>query len=284
MSLLVLGLLLVSAVIHTTWNLLLKQAGDKYLATWWALLISSLCALPVLVFRPIAVRQAGIAILLSALCEAVYFSLLSRAYQRGDFSLIYPIARGSAPALLTIWSILWLGERLSLIGCLGIAFIVMGVAIVSGSALRMQSAVRLHLANGGLALVIALIISLYSIIDGKAVKQHDPVAYIAFVFTATTIFLTPLMLRRYGLSALITGGARHWRRLLVIGVLNVSGYGCVLIAYHLAQVSYAGAIREISVVFAALAGWRLLGESFGRMRLIGASTVFLGVLLIAFKA
>jgi drug/metabolite transporter (DMT)-like permease len=282
-SLLVLGLLFISALFHAAWNLLLKQAGEKYLATWWALLLSSLCALPILAFRPISVRLAGPFILLSAMLEATYFSFLSSAYQRGDFSMIYPIARGAAPAFLAGWSALLLGERLSVLGGLGIMMIISGVVIVSSRSVGIYRNARLHHSIGLFALLIAVIISLYSIVDGTAVKQHDPAAYIALVFTTTTIFLTPLIIHRYGLSALLTKGRPHWRRLLVIGVFNVCGYVCVLVAYSLAQVSYAGAIREISVVIGALAGWRILEEPFGKVRVIGAVIVFVGVVLIAFK-
>src|SRR5574341_2464532 len=106
-------LLLISAALHTTWNLLLKQAGEKYMATWWAMLIGSLLFLPALLFIGLPAHSTWILMFISALAEAAYFIVLSFAYGDADFSLVYPMARGSAPALIAVWSVLFLGEQLT---------------------------------------------------------------------------------------------------------------------------------------------------------------------------
>jgi drug/metabolite transporter (DMT)-like permease len=282
MSPLVLLLLFASAVFHAGWNLLLKQAGEKHIATWWALVATAVCALPVLAFNPISLAVAWPYVLASAGFEALYYWVLVQAYDQGDFSLVYPVARGAAPALLALWAVLFLGERLRLFGGVGLGLIVLGLAVVGGSAwfTHRGSPSRLSL---GLALGVALCISLYSIIDAAAVKHNAPAGYTVVIFAATAALMAPVVLRRYGWPAVAAEWRGHWRRLLLIGLLTFLAYSLVLTVYRVGQVSYAGAVREISIVLAALAGWRLLGEPLGKVRVAGAAVVFAGILLIALK-
>jgi drug/metabolite transporter (DMT)-like permease len=280
---LALSLLVVSAVLHAGWNLLLKQAGEKQIATWWALVAGSVCAAPLLVFIPISIASVWPYLLASAVFEALYYLVLAQAYSQGDFSLVYPIARGAAPALLALWSVIFLGERLRFFGGLGLALICLGLAVVGGSAWFSQRAHWPGRASVLLALGVAVCISLYSVIDGAAVKHNPPAAYTVLELAAAAILLTPLTMRRYGWSAVKAEWKQHWRRLLLIGVLTVAAYLLVLTVYSVAQVSYAGAIREVSIVIAALAGWGLLGEALGKVRVAGAGIVFAGILLIAWR-
>src|SRR5512136_827165 len=112
MSLFALMLLFISAILHASWNLLLKQAGEKYIAIWGALLVSSVCSLPILIFRSISLSAVWPYLLASAVFETAYLGTLTTAYRDADFSLIYPLARGTAPAFLMMWAILFLGEQL----------------------------------------------------------------------------------------------------------------------------------------------------------------------------
>jgi drug/metabolite transporter (DMT)-like permease len=294
----VLLLLVAAAGLHTAWNFILKQIQEKNIAVWWALVFSAAVCLPALVYfikrdGPDAIFSAWPFILASAVLEAIYYTLLAAAYRVGDFSLVYPIARGAAPALLAAWSVLFLDERLSRSGLAGIILIVAGLLIIGGSGLigRQKRSPesgppdkalrRLLIASVAIALLVALCTSLYSVVDGAAVKQHSPIPYIILVFTATSIIMTPLMLVRYGAPALLGEWKVRWRQLALIGLLSLAAYLLVLSAYRLSQVSYAGAVRELSVVFAAFAGWRLLGEKLGKVRLGGALIVFVGILFIA---
>src|SRR5262249_47691076 len=131
------------------------------------------------------------------------------------------------------------------------------------------------------ALGVACCISLYSVVDGAAVRMTEPLPYLVLVMSLTAILLTPLILLRYGGSAVVAEWRANWLRIAVVGVATMFGYIFVLQAYAIASISYAGAIREISVVFGALAGWRWLGEGFGLPRSVGAALIFLGILVIA---
>jgi len=275
------GLLLGSAILHTSWNLLLKQAGEKYIATWWAVLLGSAVFLPFLFFTGLPARETWLLLLASVLLEVVYYVALASAYQDADFSLVYPLARGAAPALIAIWSVLFLGERLTAGGIFGSGIIIFGLLVIGGSNLLRPEGEKPHLRGIALALAIALLISLYSTVDGAAVKRTPPFAYAVLVFSLAPVLTAPLMVRRYGWAALKAGLAVHRVGVVSLGLLTVGSYLLALMAYSIAPLSYAGAIREVSVVLGALAGWRFLGERLGPWRVTGAVIIFGGILVVA---
>jgi drug/metabolite transporter (DMT)-like permease len=282
MSLAALGLLITAALLHAGWNLLLKQTGERYIVTWWGLIVGSVCSLPLLYSAwPLPLRVWPY-VLGSALFQAAYFVILAAAYGKGDFSLVYPIARGAAPALLALWSFLLLHEMPRAAGVVGLGILLLGLLVVGSSAWWTR---KEHAAPGAtsivLALLVAFCISAYSVSDGAAVKFTNPAAYTVLETALTAIFITPLTLKRYRWGVLIDEWQAQWPRITLIGLLTVFTYMLVLIAYSLAPVSYAGAIREVSVVFAALIGWLWLGEKFGPFRAIGAAVIFVGILVIA---
>jgi drug/metabolite transporter (DMT)-like permease len=286
MALLPLALLLLAAVMHASWNLLVKRATERQVFTWWALCVGALCCLPLLLVGgalPTAVLPFVAA---SALAEAAYFLALTRAYQVADFSLAYPMARGAAPVFLLVWSVLLLGDRPRPGGYAGLALLVGGLALVGSAAwLARRSSHPSAPSSRGLlmALGVALCISIYTAIDGKAVHlpSTSPVGYTVAVMACTAVVLGPPLLAFYGRRTLATELRVNWPRIAVVGVLNIATYILVLLAYQMSRVSYAGAIREVSVVFGALLGWLVLGERFGLPRLAGAALIFAGIVVIA---
>jgi drug/metabolite transporter (DMT)-like permease len=282
MPLLALVFVITAAVMHAGWNLIVKQVGEKQIFTWWALTLGSLAFLPLLIMSapiPAAVWPYA---LTSALVEAAYFITLIRAYENGDFSQVYPIARGAAPALIAVWAMLFLGERPSAAGIAGLLLLLAGLIVVgAGRWQTEQRAVRLDTNLVITALAVALCISVYSAIDGAAVRIMSARAYNVLVLGLTSAFITPVVLWRYGVRSIIAEGRAHWGRIAAVGLLLLLAYMLVLEAYSMARVSYVGALREISVVLAAIAGWRLLGESFGVMRTAGAVLIFFGIVVVA---
>ena len=129
MPILAIALLLSGAVLHTAWNLLLKQSKDKYVASWWMVITGGIIALFTLLFTGLPVREMWKFAVFSILAEALYFITLSYAYHDNEFSLIYPIARGAAPAFLALWSFLFLGEQPTAGGLLGLGLIVVGAVL-----------------------------------------------------------------------------------------------------------------------------------------------------------
>ncbi len=284
MSLAALGLLLVAAVLHAGWNLLVKRAKQKQVFTWLALLIGAICFSPLLIIsRPLPIQiwpyVAG-----SALFEAIYFVGLTRAYDIDDFSLVYPLARGAAPALLVVWAALFLAERPRPGGLAGLTLLVLGLAIVGSAAWWSQRKIKI-ITPGFMGIAVALgtacCISIYTTIDGAAVRLVPSAPYTVLILGLSAALIAPPLLVRYGPPAVVAEWRTNWLRIILVGILMLASYGLVLYVYTFARVSYAGSIREISIVFAAFMGWHWLGESFGSIRLVGAILIFAGILVIA---
>jgi drug/metabolite transporter (DMT)-like permease len=183
--------------------------------------------------------------------------------------------------LLAVWSALFLHERLTSGGLAGLGLIVTGLMVTGGSGLFQNGLHKPARRAVAVAMLTALLISIYSVIDGYAVKRGPAVSYGIGLFTLIPILVTPLILHRYPPARLLTELSAHWKRLAAIAVLGVCAYLMALLAYTLAPLSYAGAIREVSVVLGAFAGWRLLGEKMGGMRVFGAAVICAGILIIA---
>lgn len=277
-----LGLLLLAAVLHAGWNLLVKRAKEIQVFTWWGLLAGSICFLPIVLFSPLPPIQVWPYLACSALLEAIYYIALTQAYKSSDFSLVYPIARGAAPAFLVLWSTLFLGEHPRLSGLIGVGLIVLGLIVVGGSTWWAQrSKVTVSMAGIVIALAAALCISIYSAIDGFAVRLTAPAPYTVLVIALSVLFVTPVLLLRYKTRIMVVEWRANWVRIIIVGFLMLFTYMLVLQVYSFSRVSYAGAIREASIIFAALAGWLWLREGFGGTRVLGSILLFVGIVVIA---
>jgi len=274
-------LLLFSAVLHTSWNLLIKQSEDKYIVTWWMVTFGGIFAMLVLLFTGLPPRVMWPFVLVSVCIEAIYFTTLSYAYHDNDFSLIYPVARGSAPAFLALWSFLFLHEKLTSSGLLGLGMIIGGLMIIGINTLSQAHINRLHFKGVVVALFIALLISIYSTVDGAAVRNGFPIPYVMSMFSFVPLPLTLFIFREYKWTRIKNALVSHPVRVPLAGILGVLAYLMAVFAFSIAPLSYAGAIREVGVVFGALAGWWFLKEKMGGIRLLGAIVIFAGILIIA---
>lgn len=275
-------LVVAAAICHAWWNLIVKQVAEKQIFTWWTLVAGFLFYLPILVAHLPLPLEIWPYALSSAAAEVFYFIALVRAYEHGDFSLVYPIARGAAPALLAVWAAVFLGERPHGAGIAGIATLLAGLAIVGAGQFRTrQGLTSMSGIAVGWALLISLSISIYGIIDGAAVRIVDPIAYGALVLSLTGILLAPIVISRYGWRMLLREGRSHIGRIFAVSGLTLLTFVLVLVAFSMGRVSYVGALREMSVVFAALAGWLWMGEAFGLVRTLGAVLIFAGIAVIA---
>jgi drug/metabolite transporter (DMT)-like permease len=282
MPLSALSLLLVAACMHAVWNLLIKRAQEKRIFTWWALLLGTLCFSPFLLQLSAFPLSIWPYVLSSACMEALYFLVLIAAYQKGDFSLVYPLARGAAPVFLTFWAVLFLREQPDLAGYLGLSLLVLGLIVVGGTTWWQQrKTFSIAGSTLGMALATACCVSIYSAIDGAAVRQVAPLPYTVLVIGLSGVMITPFIVLRYGQTAIMREIHANWKQILVAGILSLLTYMLVLVAYSFSSVSYGGAIREVSIVFAAFIGWRWLGEGFGRTRILGSGLIFAGILVIA---
>lgn len=279
------GLLALAAVVHSGWNLLSKQSLDKQVFLWLAVVASLVVyLLPFwFLFRPFPLVGLGVAVV-SGVLEAVYYLLLGSAYQRGDLSLVYPLARGSAPLFVTIFALLALGERPSSLGVAGILLIVAGIYTLHLRTFNIRGlaapvmALRRERASQ-LALLVGVVIATYSVVDKVGVSHVNPMLYIYVVFLVSALALAPYMLLVRRASV-----AHEWskNRLTIVatGIMFVLSYGLVLFALTGTQVGYVASVREMSVVFGAVLGTIVLRESFGPQKLLGALLIFGGIACI----
>lgn len=279
-----LGFLVLAAFLHAGWNTLVKESSDKLTFTWLALTVSGLAGLPLLATGPLPLRVWPFAAASSG-AEVFYYLVLTRAYERGDLSWVYPLARGSALPLLALWGEVFLGENLSGAGLAGIAVIVAGIVTLGGAGFRSVRAGKGGSVRGAgiWALSAGAATSVYSAIDKAALGVAAITVYLELIFALTALFLAPAVLlgpRRTRIAPVLRESLSS---VLFVGLANPMTYLLVLLAFRLAPVSYAGSVREMSVLIAVLLGWKGLGEPSGQRRLAAAVLIFAGIVLITWK-
>jgi drug/metabolite transporter (DMT)-like permease len=274
-------LLFISASMHAMWNFLLKSSDEKYIAMGWQVILSGAFSMVFIFFTGLPPRSMWGFAFTSMILEAIYFILLCMAYTDHDFSLVYPIARGAAPALLVLWSAIFLREELTAGGYIGLALITGGMMVIGGTTLLHNKSEKPHLRGILTALSIAFIISIYTFIDGTAVKHGPALPYGLSMFVMVPFVTTPYLARQYGWSRFMDMWMEKRGYLLLGGILGLVAYMLALFAYTFAPLSYSGAIREVSAVIGAFLGWRFLKEELGGIRVLGSAIVFTGVMVIA---
>lgn len=244
------------------------------LVLWWALALSALALAPTLFWIPLPVAKAWAFVVASAVAQAVYLALLSWAYSLADFSLVYPVARGTAPLFLLLWSTLLLREPLQTQGVVGVVVLSLGLMVLGYTGRVAGLAIPV-------ALSVALMISTYTAIDGQAVKICPAFSYFVAEWCLSVVVALPPLLWRYGWPQLLSTWREERAAVVWVGLGSAAAYALALQAYALAPVGYAGAVREVSVVVAAWLGWKAAGESAGRWRMFASLLIFVGIVLIA---
>ena len=288
MTALALGLVILSALCHATWNLLLKRAGNPEVFAWALLISSSVMLLPLGVvlfaFNPIATPGYWF-VLASAALQCFYFVMLGRAYSRGDLGLVYPIARGIGPMLVPVLAVVLLGEHVALPAVIGIALVVVGIYVVSwwGRFRHILARPWALLRDAGVryAILTGLTITCYTLVDKRGVEHVQPFLYMYLLTIGSATGLAPYILRSYGLATVRGEWGRNAWAIIAAGLLFFVAYGLVLTAFNLSQVSYVAPAREAGIVFGVLLGMFVLKEQSGRGRLLGAALVVAGLALIA---
>lgn len=271
MALTTLALVLAAALIHAFWNLVIARADDTQATTALALAIGVIVAVPLAVLRWNVRPEAWPFIAASSAVELVYFWLLTNAYGRAEMSLVYPIARGSAPVIVLVVSVALLGAATSVGQAAGVGLVGLGVVLVRG--LRRGA----RWSDVAMALAVAAAIASYTLIDKQGVQYADPITYVVLILIVPAIASLAFVASRGGVARL-----RNSLSPLTLagGVASIAAYGLVLIALTTAAAASVAAVREVSVVFAAVAGAVVLNERVGVSRLAGSVVVALGVALV----
>ncbi len=277
LSPLVLVLILLSAGLHATWNLLVKRGEDTLIATWLTALVAPVVLWPLLLITGLPPQPAWPMLLASGTIHAAYNVALARAYEHGDLSVVYPVARGLAPLLVGVGAPFVLGEILSPLAMGAIALVGGGIAWLGLSAWRTRASASGLLWAG----ITAVLIAAYSMVDKVGVTRSNPLAYAVTLFGCDAVFVTPYVLLHRDARQIREVWQGNRGPLVWSGLLALAAYLLVLIAMRLTQVSYVAALRESSVLFGAILGWRVLGDSFGGQRVSASAVVALGLILLA---
>lgn len=275
---------LFGALLHATWNALVKSSGDKQLDLALVHLLGALVALPLLVWVGLPPVAAWPFIGMSLLIHVAYYITLNGAYQHGDLGSTYPIMRGSAPLLVALGSTA-LGERLTPAAWLGIGAITVGVLLVGlarpAQALHHGRAIAFALAN-------AVVIAGYTIVDGRGVRisaeaGYTAASYVVLLFVLDGIPYPALVFAQRSVAArraMLAYARRRWPLATLGGLASLGSYWIALWAMTRAPVAAVSALRETSVLFATAMSVLVLKERFGLQRACGAVVIVGGVVAL----
>jgi len=276
---------LLGAALHAGWNALVKSSGDKPLDTALVHLMGAGVALPLLLIMGLP-GPAGLPYIAASLFIHVgYYIALAGAYQHGDLGLTYPIMRGFAPLLVALGSGSLIGEAPSLAAWAGVLGITTGVALVGlarpGEALHHRKALMFAFANAG-------IIAVYTVVDGLGVRAEvaaggSALRYVMLLFVLDGIAYPLLVwLKRgpEGRAHILAYARSRWPLATLGGSASIGSYAIALWAMTRAPVASVAALRETSVLFAAVLGTVLLKERFGLQRAIGTAVIVAGVVAL----
>ena len=266
---------LVGALLHASWNALVKSSTDKSLDTALIHVLCSLYALPVCWYVGLPDPQVWPYIGASLLVHVAYYFALAGAYRHGDLGLAYPLMRGTAPVLVALSSFVVLGEVFTPLAWVGVLGVSAGLLCLGagGAMLRQKKALAFALSN-------AVLIAIYTVVDAKGSRLSGHVLqYVALLFALDgwPFALLVLWHRKGAVMPYIRG---RWRLAAGGAVASLASYSIALWAMTVAPVALIAALRETSVLFAAILGAWLLKEPWTRMRVFGTAFIVMGVMAL----
>lgn len=271
------ALVLVAALLHATWNLIVKRGDDRLLAITLMSLFSGLIATAFLPFVAPPAAEAWPYLMVSVVVHVVYKLFLARGYYHGDLGQVYTVARGSAPLIVALLAYLFVGEVLEGAQFLAVVLIAAGIvslALSNGVPAR-REAWALVFAAG-----TAISIATYTVLDGIGARLSGAaISFALYLFVIEAIATGAVVLALRG-GALVHYARRHWKPGLLSGIFSSSAYVLVVWALTRADMALVSALRETSVIFAALLGTVFLREKMGAWRISCAAVVALGLVLL----
>lgn len=281
LDLAVAGVVLLSALLHASWNAVVKSDADRLVSMGLVMIVGSLMGLAALPFVPMPQPEAWKWLIISIVIHNFYYFFLLNAYAHGDLSHVYPIARGSGPLLVAIFSGVLVGEHLAGYEFAGVFLVSVGIAslaLAKGLPRGEEWRPTLY------ALATGVTIAAYTVADGLGVRASgDALGYIAWLnlLEGPWVFLFALWLRG---PSIFQHLRKYWWRGAGGGVVATVGYGLAIWALSVGGMAHVAALRETSVLWGSLIGTLILGESFGYRRVLAAMTVVAGLLLMHLAA
>jgi drug/metabolite transporter (DMT)-like permease len=268
---------LLAALLHASWNALLKSGRNKMVETALLCGAAGALALPVLPWLPLPAPASWGWLGASVVLHCAYFLLVAAAYRRGDMSLAYPLMRGCAPLLAAVVAALALAEAPSAAGWGGIVLLCAGVALL---AIGHRRAVRGPVPVLAICAANAVLIAAYTVVDALGARASgDPWSYVLWLWLLNAFPMLALALAA-DRAALRAGIAASWLRAGASGLCLIASYGMVLWAMTRAPIALVAALRETSVVFGTALAALFLRERFGRARWIAVGLIAAGAAAI----
>jgi drug/metabolite transporter (DMT)-like permease len=274
MTLGVLLAVLAAAFLHALWNALIKVGSDKVAAMVGLSVMEVPIGLAVGLSRPWPPAEVWPYVLAAGCAHFGYKFFLSSAYQRGDLSRVYPLARGAAPLIVAVVSWLALSDLMTTGEAVGVAVLGLGIILMARGVFAGGEERRLV----PLALGSAAATATYTLIDGLGARvSGDAVAYVAWVFVADGLFFTLGMLAWRGPQVLPPVG-RVWGVTAIAAAASYGAYAVSVWAMTVAPIALVAALRETSILFAVLIGWLVFGERMDRSKAVAALMIVAGVM------
>ena len=267
---------LCAAFMHAGWNALVKAGSDRLMSITIISVWSAILSIPLLMFVDLPPSQAWPWLCASVALHTVYKLLLARAYRLGDMGQVYPIARGSAPLLTAVLMTYVFNEKLSVIGTFGIAILVIGVWLMSvrggGTAAKIETQAVSY------ALATAVLISLYTITDGQGARiGSTAISYVIWLFALDGIAMLIASCQIRGKDQVCQSIKESWRIGAFGAAMSMGSYGIALWAMRHAPIASVAALRETSVLFAAVISFFVLKETMNPWRVASALLIVSGV-------
>lgn len=269
-------LLLIAAAMHAVWNGMVKGAKDGVAMATWVYCGGGLLLAPALFFLPALPAKGWWLIATHFALHMVYKALLINMYRLGDFSRVFPVARGIAPALVTIAAIPAAGELPPPLALAGIFIICVGLITFAAEPRALE---RASLTSLLLSAAAGVVVSAYTVVDALGVRLEEGLTYFIWLFVGDGIGMALLALAWRG-RAILSGLAATWKTGIPGSLLSIGNFGIVLWVVTFTPIGLVAAVRETSIVMAALIGVLFFKEGFGPRRIVAACIIVAGVALL----
>lgn len=269
---------LMAALLHAGWNAIIKTGLNKQTSMFLLSVGHALIGAGVAVLYPFPAPEVWPWLLASGLIHMAYQLFLAYAYEQGDLSRVYPIARGAAPMMVLVVSLLFLADTISAAEVGGILVLGTGIALMARGVLTNGESRRLL----PFALGSALATAGYTLADGLGARvSGEPFAYVGWLNLLSAVFYTPAVIALKG-GQVLRASRRSWVLGMIAAAASFAAYAIAVWAMTLAPIALVGAMRETSILFAVLIGWRFFGERMDRGKALAAVLIVAGVMLTRF--
>ncbi|MFV2002607.1 MAG: EamA family transporter [Paracoccaceae bacterium] len=266
---------LAAALLHAGWNALIKTSANKMTGMLVLALGDAVIGIAVVATRPFPAAEVWPWLIASGVIRTAYQLFLVYAYQHGDLSRVYPMARGAAPLLVLLVGALVLSDVVSMLEIAGILVLGAGILLMAQGVLSNGESRRLV----PFALGSAMATAGYSLVDGIGARlSGDPIAYVGWALIVTTILFAPSIIVLRG-PGILRASPRVWLSGAVAGAASYLAYSIVVWAMTQAPIALVAALRETSILFAVLIGWWIFGERMDRGKAVAALLIVGGVML-----